>query len=457
VTLRRRLVLAMSVAAVIVVGSTVVLLVILRASLRDELDGQLFAATRELVARADQGQDGSSTPTQLTDLFVGELVAGGEVSAAARPAVAADELPRFAPEVVEEHATDRSAPFEPFDASAGDHDYRVTAVRVADERIVVAALPTDRVDATFRRVALGSAAVGLSVLTAMALLAWWVERLGLRPIRSVTAAADSIASGATATRVDPIPPCRTEAGHLARAFNVMVDERQASEDRLRRFVADASHELRTPLTTVTGVCDLFRSGSLAGPELDEAMRRAGSEANRMTRLVDDLLLLTQLDHGLPLADDDVDLAVLVNDAAVDIGLVQPERPVTVEAAGAAIVRGDEARLRQVIGNLVNNALTHTPAGAALRLVVHRVGDAWVVEVRDEGPGLTADQAEHVFDRFYRVAAGRSRREGTGLGLSIVQSIVAAHGGQVSLTAVPGRGCSFRVELPSRLPANFQGS
>jgi two-component system OmpR family sensor kinase len=296
VTLRRRLVVAVSVVAIIVAGSIVVLLAILRTSLDDELDRQLFAATRELVARADQGVDDVSAgaPAQLTDLFIGE-VAGGELTAAARPAGAADELPRFAPEVVERHVTEPSAPFKPFDATARGIDYRVTAVRVADGRAVVAALPTDRIDATFRRVALGSAVVGLSLLITLGLVAWWVERLGLRPIRSVAAAADAIASGYTTRRVDPTPPSRTEAAHLARAFNVMVDERQAGEDRLRRFVADGSHELRTPLTTVTGVCELFRSGSLTGSELDEAMRRADSEAKRMTRLVDDLLLLTKLD------------------------------------------------------------------------------------------------------------------------------------------------------------------
>jgi two-component system OmpR family sensor kinase len=169
----------------------------------------------------------------------------------------------------------------------------------------------------------------------------------------------------------------------------------------------------------------------------------------MTRLVEDLLLLTQLDHGRPLADDAVDLAALVRDAAVDVGLVQPQRPVIIESAGPSVVRGDEARLRQVVCNLVGNAITHTPPSAALSLAVSSGDGGYVLEVRDNGPGLTAEQAEHVFDRFYRVAVGRSRRTGgTGLGLSIVHSVVTAHGGQVSVTATPGHGCTFRVVLPT---------
>ncbi len=459
-TLRRRLVVALAVVALIVVGSIVAVLVTLRTSQRDELDKQLFAATRELLDRTSQVQaaPSSKAPAHLPDLSVGDLAGSGQASAVVGSASGSDGLPWLAPAVVNAHATDRSAPFKPFDVVAnGNRHYRVDAVRVGDGRMVLAALSTEHIDATFRRVALGSAVVGLALLAALALVAWWVERLGLRPIRRVAAAAEAIASGEATRRVDP-PPGGTEAGHLARAFNVMVDQRQAIEERLRRFVADASHELRTPLTTVAGVLDLFGSGSLVGPELDDAMRRARSEARRMTSLVEDLLLLTQLDHARPLADDEVDLAVLVRDAAVDAGVVQPERPVTVEVPGTAFVRGDEARLRQVIGNLVNNALTHTPRSAALHLAVHTVDDAYVLGVSDEGPGLTAAQATHVFDRFYRVAPGRSRRRGgTGLGLSIVQSIVAAHHGQVSLTTAPGRGCSVRVVLPRRFPANFQHS
>src|SRR5262249_29193829 len=198
-----------------------------------------------------------------------------------------------------------------------------------------------------------------------------------------------------------------------------------------------------------GVLELVQSGSLAGPELDEAMRRARSETRRMASLVEDLLLLTQLDHIRAAPHADVDLAAIVRDAVIDLGVVQPERPVPADVPARAIVQGDEARLRQVVANLVNNAIVHTPAYAVLHLAVHRDDDAWVLDVRDEGPGLTAEQAARIFDRFYRVSSGRSRRDGgTALGLSLVQSVVAAHGGRVWVTAGPGEGCCFRVVLPT---------
>ncbi len=449
--LRRRLVVAVSAMGLIVVGAVVAVLVILWASLHAELDKQLFALTRERVeSSGEMSTDSSSVaPRRLTDQCIRDPAASNAVSAVPCSASGSAQLPQLASDVIENHATDQAASFEPFDvAGENGQGFRATGVRIADGRIVVTAVSTAHIDAVFQRVAVGSTAVGLGLLTAIALVAWWVERLGVRPVRAVATAADAIASGDTGLRVDPQPP-GTEAGHLARAFNVMVDQRQAAEDRLRRFVADASHELRTPLTTVAGVHELFRSGSLAGRDLDEAMDRAASEAGRMTRLVEDLLLLTQLDHGRPLANDDVDLAALLRDAAVDLSLVQTERPVIVESDGPAPVSGDEARLRQVVGNLVSNAITHTSPSTALRLAAYHRDDVCVLEVQDDGPGLTPAQAERVFDRFYRVDASRGRRTGgTGLGLSIVQSIVTAHRGDVSVDTTPGRGCIFRVVLPA---------
>jgi two-component system, OmpR family, sensor kinase len=429
-SLRRRLIVALSVVGLVVVGSIAAVLLILRASQHDQLDKQLSATMRELLARSP-----SSATGRLPDTAAG---AGGAIEPSS------GQLPKLAPDVAEEHATDRSAPFKPF--SVGH--YRVAAVKATPGRIVVAAVSTDQIDATFRRVVIGSAVVGAVLLAATALAAWWVERLGLRPIRNVAAAAQAIASGEVTRRVEAQRE-GTEAGDLARSFNVMVDQRQAVEEQLRRFVADASHELRTPLTTVGGVLELVQAGSLAGPELDEAVRRARSETRRMTILVEDLLMLTQLDQARPLAGDDVDLAVIVKDAVVDVGVVQPQRPVTADVPERALVRADETRLRQVVANLVNNAVVHTPTYAALHLAVYRGEDVWVLDVRDDGPGLTSEQAARVFDRFYRVASGRSRRDGgTGLGLSIVQSVVAALGGQVSVTAAPGEGCCFRVVLPT---------
>jgi two-component system OmpR family sensor kinase len=303
------------------------------------------------------------------------------------------------------------------------------------------------VEDTYRRVRAGVIGVGVIVLTALALASWWVERLGLRPIRQVTDAATAVAGGDVDRRVEP-QPRRTEAGRLADAFNVMVERRQEAEAQLRRFVADASHELRTPLATVAGVLELHQAGALpAGPELDDALRRASQETSRMSGLVQDLLLLAHLDEGRPLDLHRVDLCEIVADAAVDASFHQRDRTITTQLDDHAYVLGDEQRLRQVVTNLVDNALAHTPDDGTIELRVRAEGDICVLEVSDDGPGMTADAAAHVFDRFYRADMGRSRAAGgSGLGLSIVASIVSAHHGEVSVETAPEHGAVFRVVL-----------
>jgi two-component system OmpR family sensor kinase len=425
-TLGRRVGVTLAVVALVLLGSVAALLVVLRDAQRAELDTQATAAVRELVDR---------TPAAGGDRLPDRSVAD-------RPG----DPPRFPVGLVDAHATAVGAACAPFRATGADgRPYRVAAVRLPAGRVVVAAVSTEPADATFRRVAAGAAGAAGGLLAVLALLAWWVRRLGLRPIRTVAATAAAVAAGEVGRRVGP-QPAGTEAAGLAAAVNRMADERVAAEGRLRRFVADASHELRTPLTTVAGVLELLAADRLDAADRAEAVRRARAEAGRMTDLIDDLLLLTELDRGRSPDRAAVDLAVLVRDAAVDARLVQPDRVVTVSAAAAA-VRGDEARLRQVVANLVGNALRHTPRSAAVALSVRTVGGRCVLEVADDGPGLTAEQAGLVFDRFYRADPGRSRAAGgTGLGLSIVRSIVAAHGGEVSVTAAPGQGCRFRVDL-----------
>jgi two-component system OmpR family sensor kinase len=233
-----------------------------------------------------------------------------------------------------------------------------------------------------------------------------------------------------------------------------------SEDRMRRFVADASHELRTPLTTIRGFAELYRQGGVRDPaELDRLMRRIEDQAARMGLLVEDLLLLARLDQQRPLDRRPVDLLALAAEAVNDARAVAPDRRIELvlggddgDQGGALVVLGDDQRLRQVLANLVNNALTHTPAGGPVEV---RVGLASLdgrpgaaVEVVDHGPGLTPEQAERVFERFYRADPARSPADGgTGLGLSIVAALVAVHGGTVGVDSVPGRGARFRVVLP----------
>ena len=218
---------------------------------------------------------------------------------------------------------------------------------------------------------------------------------------------------------------------------------------MRRFITDASHELRTPLTTIRGFAELYRQGAARDVEL--LMSRIESESRRMGLLVEDLLLLARLDAQRPLERHRVDLLALASDAVHDARSIAPKRSITMEVfdgPGTPEVMGDDARLRQVLGNLVANALQHTPetAGIALRVGTDD-GDA-IIEVCDEGPGMSQDDAHRVFERFYRADSSRARASGgTGLGLSIVDSLVYAHGGTVSVTTAPGQGCRFSVRLP----------
>jgi two-component system OmpR family sensor kinase len=294
-----------------------------------------------------------------------------------------------------------------------------------------------------------------AVLGAMALVGWWVIRLGVRPIKQMTAVAADIAAGDLSHRV-PVEPETTEAGQLGAALNKLLgtietafDERTRSEERLKRFVADASHELRTPIATVRGYAELYRRGGLApGPELDDAMRRTEQEAVRMGGLVDDLLHLARLDQGRPLERTPVALDRLVLDAVNDARVVAPDREISVAGVNPVTVIGDEARLRQVIANLLTNARVHTPPTSAIDVRVGASGGRAVLEVADQGPGMTPEVAAQAFERFYRADPARARHSGgSGLGLAIVKATVEAHGGTVSLTSSPSAGTVVRVELP----------
>jgi two-component system OmpR family sensor kinase len=278
------------------------------------------------------------------------------------------------------------------------------------------------------------------------------------PLERIASTAGDIAGGDLSRRVEPAEP-DTEIGRLGLALNAMLAqietafaERAASEDRLRRFVADASHELRTPLTAIRGYAELFRRGAAERPEdLARAMRRIEDEAARMGLLVEDLLLLARLDQGRPLERGPVDLVAVAGDALADLSAIEPDRPVTFEHPDRLVVSGDEARLRQVAGNLVTNARIHTPEGTGVHVRVRASDGQAVLEVADEGPGLPPGEENLVFERFYRADAARARTgdsQGTGLGLSIVAAIVAAHGGSVSAGSPPsGRGAYFMVALP----------
>jgi two-component system OmpR family sensor kinase len=308
--------------------------------------------------------------------------------------------------------------------------------------------------------------VGSIVLVLVAGLGVAIVRASLRPLVNIEHTAEAIAAGELSRRVPDADP-RTEVGRLGNALNGMLAQIETafraqsaseatareSEGRMRRFVADASHELRTPLAVIRGFAEYYRQRSDVPPdELDRLIGRVEDEAARMGILVDDLLLLARLDQQRPLARRPVDLLALAADAVQDARVVDGDRDISlsVRSGSAFIVTGDEVRLRQVIGNLVNNALRHTPAGTPVEVIMRGglLGEApaAVLEVADSGPGMPAEQAERVFERFYRADPARSRG-GTGLGLAIVAGLVEAHGGSVEVDTAPGEGATFRVALP----------
>jgi two-component system, OmpR family, sensor kinase len=342
---------------------------------------------------------------------------------------------------------------------------------------VVVAASLDGIDNAIARLRLVDLVVSLAVLVALAGVGVAIVRASLRPLVEMEQTAEAIAAGDLTRRVPDRDP-RTEVGRLAAALNSMLAQIEAafraraaseatarrSEERMRRFVADASHELRTPLTTIRGFAELYRQqggGRLEPGELDRLMRRIEDQAARMGLLVEDLLLLARLDQQRPLVRRPVDLLALAAEAVNDARAVAPDRRIELQlavgdgngaASGPLVVLGDEDRLRQVIANLMSNALTHTPAGSPIELRAGARRDDGsshaAIEVVDHGPGLTQEQADHVFERFYRADPARTRAHGgTGLGLSIVAALVAAHGGTVEVASVPGQGASFRVLLP----------
>jgi two-component system OmpR family sensor kinase len=391
-------------------------------------------------------------------------------------------------------------------AQSGDDTWRVIGLTIPitvsstgaqSTAPLVVAVDLGPLNAELRHLIVIDLAVGAGIVVILALITIAVVRANLRPLNDIELTAGQIAAGHLDHRIPERDP-RTEVGSLGRSLNTMLSQIETafhareeseqaahrSEERMRRFIADASHELRTPLTTIRGFAEYYRQrggvrkirsmlgltdggaadtpadpaqspAGLTPEELDRIMQRLESEASRMGLLVEDLLQLARLDQQRPLEMHPVDLLTLAADAVQDARVVAPDRRIDLDVApGAAfLVNGDEQRLRQVIGNLVNNALTHTPAGTSVRIAIasgtlNSGAPAVVLDVIDDGPGMTADQAQRVFERFYRADAARNRASGgTGLGLAIVAGLVTAHGGQVSLKTAPGKGADFRVKLP----------
>jgi two-component system OmpR family sensor kinase len=337
----------------------------------------------------------------------------------------------------------------------GTFDYRTLVQRGGNGEYVVTAAPLDQVDEAVDRLVTILVIAGVAALAVAILASWWIIRRDLRPVDHMVDTAAAIAGGNLSSRVPAADP-RTELGRLGGALNVMlaqieqaVQARTASEERLRRFIADAAHELRTPLTSLRGYAELYRQGAISNQEgVDNAMNRIESEGARMARLVDDMLLLARLDQQRGLETTPIDMVELVREAISDFKAVDPERPLTEDLGETAVVEGDRVRLRQIIDNLLTNVRIHTPRATPVHVGVARNGDHVEVSVADKGPGIAPEDREHIFERFWRADPGRTRsRGGTGLGLAIVASLVHAHRGTITVISEPGQGTTFVVRLP----------
>ncbi|MCS3778683.1 sensor histidine kinase [Tsukamurella ocularis] len=350
-------------------------------------------------------------------------------------------------------------------SSVGDKGPQWRVVQSSSQYgVAFVAVTLSDVDSTLRAMIVLELLIGGGVLVIAGGLGYLVVRRSLRPLEEVEATAEAIAAGDLTRRVPEAPP-HTEVGRLSTSINTMLHQVQdsfdrvasseerarADEERMRRFVGDASHELRTPLTSIRGFAELYRQG--ATDDTGFVMSRIESEAERMGLLVEDLLLLARLDARRPLASDAVDLVSVADDVVHAAQAREPGRDIALEVDGADLdgavtMSGDRDRLHQVVTNLVSNALRHTPDEATVRVRLAEEPGAVVLSVADTGPGMEPDEAERVFERFYRTDSSRSRGSGgAGLGLSIVQGIVERHGGTVTVDTAPGEGATFTVRLP----------
>lgn len=453
-TLRSRLLLAALVVTITVVAALTYVSGRQRSVLTDQLDSQLLVVADNVNRGVERfaGEFPANPQPRPDELLVtGELYVAflgddePEPQVLARPVSEPDLVPDLE-DVDLEHAAGTG---EPFSADALDSDTRARVVVVnVGPGYLVFAVSTRAVDDAQNQMLI-TAAIALGVvLAALAAALWSVDRLGIRPIESVTRAAEDVAAGRSDHRVEH-PSVATEAGRLGLAFNAMLDSRQAVEARQRRFVADASHELRTPLTTLRGYAALHASGELSATETDDAMARIHSESKRMEALVEDLLTLASLDEDRPLEYSTIDLSQLLRDLAADASAIQPERPIDVSDIDERVhIAADRHQLTQALTTIINNALRHTPTTSGLALACGSDETNVRVRISDEGPGIEPEHLGHLFERFYRADAGRERSAGgSGLGLAIAQGIVTAHQGRIDAVSTLAEGTTITISLP----------
>ncbi len=470
-SLRARLLSVVTALLVIALFATGVLtLTVLKPVLVDQKDRQLreaLADPRGLqnILAPRNGGEGNDGPSQF---YVELADSSGRVLRVDGPVRRDGSPPELGTVTLAEAESRGDAPY---DAPSADGSMTWRALTVpgrlqstGEPVTVTVALPLDDVTAAVSQLGLRLIALGLLVTAACGLLGWLAVRRAFRPLRDVEDVSAAFASGDTTRRVADDWP-GTEVGRLGGAVNGMLDRiettlaaREASEAKMRRFVGDASHELRTPLAAVRGFAELYRMGAVATPDdVANAFRRIEDESTRMGGLVEDLLVLARMDAQRPLQHREVDLLVLAGDAVHDAHALAPDRKVTLAGLDGQVeprptpATGDEPTLRQVVTNLMANAIRHTPTGSPISIEVGHRGHEAVVRVVDHGPGVPHEQAQQIFERFFRADPSRTRGSGggSGLGLAIVAAIVDAHGGTARVLPTPGGGATFEVSLPTR--------
>jgi len=438
--------------------------------LTDQLDTQLNVTASQVVPQAVYAYRETGQAYLPNDYYI--LAFFPEVGS--RPLVSGTTTEKYGiPAITAYTFTQDTIPSGVFtvdgvqDGSGGTSEWRAQYFAFGDGSKITGyvALPLAPVQQTVAQIQRILIVTTLALTVLGATIGYVAIRRSLRPLHTIERTAARIADGDLSQRV-PQAPVTTEVGSLARSLNTMLaqieqsfDAQEASEARMRRFVSDASHELRTPLATVRGYGELYRMGALTTPDaMDDTMRRIEDSATRMGTLVNDLLALARLDEGRPIRSDPVDLVTLARDSVDDLHALDPSRTVRLTALDGVsppapvTVTGDEDRLRQVLTNLIGNVAQHTPAGTAAEIAVGPGEDPEqvVLEVRDHGPGIPADQAGRVFERFYRADSSRNRSSGgSGLGMAIVAAIVAAHRGTVSVHETAGGGLTVRAVLPAQ--------
>ncbi|MDQ1438505.1 MAG: two-component system, OmpR family, sensor kinase [Acidimicrobiaceae bacterium] len=468
-SLRRRILLGFVVIAAVLVVTNVALSGTFRSFLLERVDQQLADVSSRPVFRGDpRGRPGErpqdrpgETVSEYYIAFV-DPATGAYTPVSSALDTGATPPPRIDAEAVARHTASNAEDARPFTAQSqsGTGRWRLIVVESGPgNRTAVVGISLNELQATLRRVRFVQAAGTLAVLLALGIVSWWMLRLGVHPLEDMATTADAIAAGDMSRRVQH-PSEVTEAGRLGVAINSMLERieeafraREASEERVRRFAADASHELRTPLTSIQGYTELWRAGALSSkPKLADAMRRMEQESHRMAALVEDLLVLARLDQGRPLDRGPVRLDLIAHDGVRDALAVEPDRPISITAQ-PVVVQGDDGRLRQIVANLLSNARVHTPAGTPVRVSVTSTNEGASrtarLEVADDGPGLAPEAAAKVFERFYRADQSRARAAGgSGLGLSIVAAAAEAHGGRATVHSGPGQGTRFVIDLPA---------